>query len=92
MKRVYAALASGLMLVALLPSVVSADRPESSSDHFVFASCDAPIDGGFVSVSVESSTEGEFRFMGVSIWLDPDEPVRDRPHRGRVDRHRRPDR
>ena len=82
MKRRYAALASGLMLVALLPSVVSADRPDKFEDHFVAASCDATIDGGFVSVSVESSTEGDFRFMGASIWLDPANPFESDPTAG----------
>ena len=82
MKRRYAALASGLMLVALLPSVVSADRPDKFEDHFVAASCDATIDGGFVSVSVESSTEGDFQFMGASIWLDPANPFESDPTAG----------
>ena len=79
MKRVYAALASAAILVVLLPSAVSADRVSKGHDHYVFAGCDAPIDGGFVSAFLESSTAGEFSFMGLSIWLDPDVPFETDP-------------
>jgi hypothetical protein len=81
-KRLYAALASGLMLAALLPSAVSADRPERFQDHFAFAGCDMPIEGGFVSGSIEFSTAGDFRFMGASIWLDPAIPFEEEPTAG----------
>ena len=63
-----------MILVALLPSAVSADRVSKGHDHYVFAGCDAPIDEGFISAFLESSTAGEFSFMGLSIWLDPDIP------------------
>ena len=59
MKRVYAALRRGDP-AWLLPSAVSADRVSKGSDHYVFAGCDAPIDGGFVSTFFELSTGGEF--------------------------------
>ena len=79
MKRAYAALASAAILLALLPSAVSADRVSKGSDHYVFAGCDAPIDGGFVSTFFELSTGGEFRFVGLNVWLDPDLPFESDP-------------
>ena len=79
MKRAYAALVSAAILLALLPSTVSADRVSKGSDHYVFAGCDAPIDGGFVSTFFELSTGGEFRFVGLNVWLDPDLPFESDP-------------
>lgn len=79
MKRLCAALASGLLLLGLLPSTVSADRVSKGTDHYVFAGCDAPFDGGFASAFLEVSTEGEFQILGVNIWLDPAVPFETDP-------------
>ena len=70
---------SAAILLALLPSTVSADRVSKGSDHYVFAGCDAPIDGGFVSTFFELSTGGEFEFVGLNVWLDPDLPFESDP-------------
>ena len=79
MKRLYAALAGALILVGLLPTAVSADRVSKSTDHFLFVGCDQPIDGGFVSGFIESSTGSEFSVMGLNVWLDPDVPFETDP-------------
>ena len=79
MKRLCAALASGLILIAMLPSAVTADPVSKGHDQYLFAGCDAPIDGGFVSAFVESSTAGDFQVIGVNIWLDPDVPFETDP-------------
>ena len=73
MKRVYAALASAAILLALLPSAVSADRVSKGSDHYVAGGCDAPFDGGFVSAFFEYGSAG-YQFLGLNVWLDPDDP------------------
>ena len=81
MKRVYAAVATAVILVGLIPGAVSAGRVEKSSDHSVFASCDAPIEGGFISGSLEFGTgdQGDFGFMSANVWLDPDDPFESDP-------------
>ena len=58
MKRVYAAIATAVILLGLLPSAVSADRVSKCTDHYVFAGCDAPFDGGFVSTFFELGSGG----------------------------------
>ena len=78
-KRVYAAIATAAILVGLIPGAVSAGRVEKFSDHFLFASCDQPIDGGLISGFVEVSTQGEFSVVGVNVWLDPDSPFENDP-------------
>lgn len=79
MKRFGMALATGLILVALLPTAASAERPTKFDDHFLFVACDVPIEGGFISAFIELSTDGGFAFMGASIWLDPDNPFETDP-------------
>ena len=65
---------------------------EKFSDHFVFASCDLPIDAGLISGFVEVSTDSEFSAVGVDVWLDPDIPFENDPTiRGSTDTIR-PDR
>jgi hypothetical protein len=77
-KRVFAAIASGLILLGLLPSAVSADRVSKSTDHYVFFGCDTPIEGGFASAFIEHS-EGKFSFATLNIWLEPDVPFETDP-------------
>lgn len=81
MKRVYAAIAIAAILVGLIPGAVSAGRVEKFHEHFAFASCDQPIDGGLISASIEfgSGGEGDFQLMNVNIWLDPDVPFETDP-------------
>ena len=75
MKRVCAAIAAAAILVALIPSAVSAGKVTKSHDHFLFVGCNTPIDGGFVSTFVEQSTgEEPYSFIVLEIWLDPDVP------------------
>jgi hypothetical protein len=78
-KRLYAAMASALILVGLLPTAVSADRVSKFTDHYVFFGCDAPIDGGFVSTFIEHGTVGEFSFASLNVWLDPAVPMEEEP-------------
>src|SRR6185436_7414065 len=56
-KRVCAALASGLILVALLPSTVSADRVSRYTDHYVWFDCSTAIDGGFAGFGGNTSEQ-----------------------------------
>ena len=73
MKRVYAALATAAILVALIPATAAAGRVTKSTEQYVFVGCDAPIDGGFASVFLDHNTEAEFEFPG-------------RQHRGSIPR------
>ena len=76
MKRVYAALASAAILLALLPSAVSADRVTKFTDQFVSVSCEAEFDGGFATVFTGTSSEfGDF--AEAFVWLDPALPFED---------------
>ena len=79
MKRVYAALATAAILLALIPSAVQAGRVDKGHDHYAFFGCDAPIEGGFVSTFIEHSTLGEFSFASLNVWLDPDLPFETDP-------------
>ncbi len=85
MKRAFAALATAAILVVLVPGAVSAERVEKSHDQFIFAGCDAPIEGGSVSGFLEHTTAGEFTNMGASVWLDPDTPFGDATASGATD-------
>jgi hypothetical protein len=76
-KRLSAALVSGLLLLGSLPSTVSADRVSKSTDHYVSFVCEQPLDGGFASLFVEQGTE--FAFAGVNLWFDPDDPMESEP-------------
>jgi len=78
-KRVYAAIATAAILVGLIPGAVSAGRVEKFSDHFLFASCDLPIDAGLISGFVEVSTGSDFSSVGLDVWLDPDIPFENDP-------------
>ena len=73
MKRVYAAIATAVILVGLIPAAASADRVTKFTDHYVSGGCDAPFDGGFVSAFFEFGSAG-YQFLGLSVWLDPDDP------------------
>ena len=79
MKRVYAALATAVILVALIPATAAAGRVTKSTEQYVFVGCDAPIDGGFVSVFLDHNTEAEFSFLAANIWFDPDTPFESDP-------------
>jgi len=78
-KRVCAAVATVAILIGLIPGAVSAGRVEKFSDHFVFASCDLPIDAGLISGFVEVSTDSDFSSVGLDVWLDPDIPFETEP-------------
>jgi hypothetical protein len=78
LKRAIAALASTVLLVALLPGAASAARVTKFSDHHVGAFCDSNIDGGFQSTSVDSSsTFGDF--AQAAVWYDPAVAFEDPP-------------
>jgi len=77
-KRVCAALASGLILVALLPSTVSADRVSRYTDHYVWFDCSTAIDGGFAGFGGNTSEQfGDGAFA--DVWLEPAIPFEDPP-------------
>lgn len=76
MKRAIAALASTVVLVALLPGAASAARVTKFSDHHVGAFCESEVEGGFVSSSIDSSlTFGDF--AGATVWFEPSIPFED---------------
>ena len=63
----------------LQAAAVSADRVSKFTDHYVFFGCDAQIDGGFLSTFIEHSTEGQFSFASLNVWLDPAVPFEEEP-------------
>ncbi len=61
MKRLYVAMASAAILLALLPSAVSADKVTKFTEQFASVGCDADFDGGFAFASAATSAEfGDF--------------------------------
>ena len=78
MKRALIAASSAMLLLALLPGAAAADRVIRFDDHHVGFFCDAPFEGGYAVVGLDSSSAfGES--ASAEIWLDPaipfDEPA-----------------
>jgi len=76
MKRGLVALACAGLLLASLPATVGAARVSKGSDHFVYVSCDAFFDGGYVNAYAEQSTAFG-AFGSLDLWLDPAVPFED---------------
>lgn len=76
MKRVFAAVASAAVLVAMLPALASAGRVIKFTDHHVGVFCESPVDGGFLIANVDSSTAFG-TFAAFDLWLDPAIPFED---------------
>ncbi len=70
MKRAFAILCGTVLLTALLPATASAGKATKFTDHHVGAFCETPVEGGFVSAGIDSSSEFG-QFGGASVWLDP---------------------
>ena len=78
MKRLYAAVVSAAILLALLPSAVSADPVTKFTDRFASVSCDVEFDGGFATAFASTSSEfGDF--AEAFVWLDPALPFEEEP-------------
>ena len=76
MRRCLTILASALLLVAILPGAVAGARITKYQDHHVGAFCETPVDGGYVSSRLETST-GFGDSAEVDVWLDPAIPFED---------------
>jgi hypothetical protein len=76
MKRGMTALVSAAVLLASLPGSAGAARVSKGDEHFVYVSCDAFFDGGYVNAYAEDSTA--FGASGsLDLWLDPAIPFDD---------------
>jgi len=58
------------MLASLVPATVYADRVSRFSDHTVDAFCEQPIDGGYFTGSLSTSTAFGSR-AEAAVWFDP---------------------
>ena len=76
MRRSLAILMCSGLLLALLPGTAAAGRVTKYHDHHVGFFCDTPIDGGYATASIDSSSAfGDF--AGADVWLDPAVPFED---------------
>ena len=78
MRRAFTALATAMLLVAVLPSSASAARVTRFSDHHVGVFCETPVEGGYLIAVIDSSSEfGDF--AQILLWLDPAIPFESLP-------------
>ena len=76
MRRSLAILLGAVALLAVLPGTAAAAPVTKYHDHHAGFFCETPIDGGFASVGMDSSTSfGDF--AGADVWLDPAVPFED---------------
>lgn len=78
MRRLLAALTSGMLLATMIPTVVLAGPSIRFEDHSVGFFCEGPIDGGFLSTSISTSSAfGDF--ASADVWLEPAIPFEGPP-------------
>lgn len=81
MRRGLAAALSALLLMALIPGPVAADRVTRFEDHHVGFFCEMAIDGGVATAHIDVSSEFG-NGAGSEVWLDPAVPFEDPPTLG----------